>query len=67
MAAKKKYVVTGPLACVKDERGAVQYLYKGTPVPDYVQGDALQDLVATGLVGSDEDLITQPADEEPAK
>lgn len=56
----KTYVVTGPLALVKNEDGSTAYLYRGAPIPPHVTGDELQNLVDSGLVGSQDELAAQP-------
>ena len=44
------HIVTAPLVIVKKEDGSDQYLYEGAVVPDFVEKDRLDYLVAAGLV-----------------
>lgn len=64
--AKTKNTVIGPLVVTKDEKGADQYFYQGSVLPEYVKGETLKGLVDSGLVGSEEDLAEAQADAAPA-
>lgn len=57
------YVVTGPLAVVKDPAGKVRYFYTGAAIPGDISADQLERLTARGLISKvaaptpiDEDL-----------